>query len=339
MRSKIPRIDVRRAFADYDSLYKSLITAFFVEFVDFAVPEFAGRIDPDSVVFLDKELLKDVFGSGKRIADIVVRCRLLPIDENDRAADRAGERIFLIHVEHQSQREADFPLRMCEYCVRFARTYRCDVYPIALLSYDQPRNAEPDTFAITFPHRTVLQFRFHAVQLNRLNWRDYLKRPGPVSAALMTKMNVAAEDRRRVTLECLRMVATLRLDRTRLRFLSEFIGVNAQLTGSDLEGLHQDVASLPRAERDKIMPLTNSWVEYGRAEGLAKGIEQGIEHGRIDGARDMLCRLAERRLGSPPADVLAAVHAIGDLSRLNDLALHVSDVESWQDLLAYDTAN
>jgi hypothetical protein len=326
MRKTKPRIDIHTALADYDAMYKSLISACFVEFVDFAVPEFAGRIDPDSVVFLDKELLRDLFGNRKRIADIVVRCRLLP---GPGEPGDTTERFFLIHIEHQSEREPDFPLRMCEYCVRIARTHRCKVYPIALFSYDQPRSAEPNTLTIDFPHKTVLQFDYDAVQLNRMDWRDYLNRPSPIVAALMLRMNVAPEDRRRVTLECLRMMATFRMDRSKMRFLSAFIGATARLTRQEHAALLQDIAALPSSERARVMPVTIGWVEYGRA----LGIEQGIEQGRASGVQDLLLRLGERRFGPPSLEVSAAVRAIRDVARLEDLVLCANDVESWQDLL------
>jgi len=47
----------------------------------------------------------------------------------------------------------------------------------------------------------VLDFSFQAIQLNRLNWRDYLRQANPVASALMAKMNIASADRPRVMLE------------------------------------------------------------------------------------------------------------------------------------------
>jgi hypothetical protein len=50
---------------------------------------------------------------------------------------------------------------------------------------------------------------------NRLNWLDFVRKPNPVASALMTKMRIAPGDRPRVKLECLRMLATLKLDKAR----------------------------------------------------------------------------------------------------------------------------
>jgi hypothetical protein len=81
-----------------------------------------------------------------------------------------------------------------------------------IFSFDTPKRAEPDTYKVEFPDRKVLEFNFATIQLNRLNWRDYIDRPNPVAAALMAKMNIAKPDRPKVKAECLRLLVTLRLD-------------------------------------------------------------------------------------------------------------------------------
>jgi hypothetical protein len=45
---------------------------------------------------------------------------------------------------------------------------RLPVYPIAILSYDTPRDLESDTFRIEFPDKVILVFHFTIIQLNRL---------------------------------------------------------------------------------------------------------------------------------------------------------------------------
>ena len=65
----------------------------------------------------------------------------------------------------------------------------------------------------------MLDFHYHVVQLNRLNWRDFAKRENPVASAwmaTMAKMRIAPEDRPRVKLECLRMIARLKLNKAKM---------------------------------------------------------------------------------------------------------------------------
>jgi hypothetical protein len=73
-----------------------------------------------------------------------------------------------------------------------------DVYPIALFSYDRPLRAEPNRFRVEFPDLSVVDFRFRVIQLNRLDWRAFVRQTNPVAAALMAKMKIAARDRPRV---------------------------------------------------------------------------------------------------------------------------------------------
>jgi hypothetical protein len=79
-------------------------------------------------------------------------------------------------------------------------------------TYDTPAREEPSAHHVAFPDLVVLDFTYRVIQLNRLNWRDFVRRPNPVASALMAKMGIAAVDRPKVKLECLRLLATLRLD-------------------------------------------------------------------------------------------------------------------------------
>ncbi|HKV37566.1 MAG TPA: hypothetical protein VJX67_00025 [Blastocatellia bacterium] len=57
--------------------------------------------------------------------------------------------------------------------------------------------------------RVVLDFCYEAIQLDRLDWRDYVRRENPVASALMAKMDIAPEDRSRVKFECLGLLTSL----------------------------------------------------------------------------------------------------------------------------------
>jgi hypothetical protein len=98
----------------------------------------------------------------------------------------------------------NFGRRMFRYFTRLYKKYALPVYPIVFFSYDAPLREEPSSHRVGFPDVTVLNFSYRVIQLNRLNWRDFLRQPNPVASALMAKMGIAAEDRPQVKLECLR---------------------------------------------------------------------------------------------------------------------------------------
>ncbi|GEM_PF-3865043 len=48
------------------------------------------------------------------------------------------------------------------------------------------------------PDFKVLEFNYRVIQLNRLNWRDFLRYQNPAASALMAKMKIAPCDRQRL---------------------------------------------------------------------------------------------------------------------------------------------
>src|SRR5689334_3056764 len=104
----------------HDRNFKMLLTVFFADFVEVFLPELAGYLDPVGLEFLDKELLADLAGGQQRNADLVVKARF-----------RGENAFFMVHLEHQARREADFARRMFRYFARLHEKYPVPVYPIA----------------------------------------------------------------------------------------------------------------------------------------------------------------------------------------------------------------
>ncbi|MDQ2687409.1 MAG: Rpn family recombination-promoting nuclease/putative transposase, partial [Armatimonadota bacterium] len=197
---------------DHGRLFKELLTTFFAEFLDLFLPQVSAYVDRDSFEFLDKEVFIGVTQGEKHEADIVVRARF-----------RNEEAFFLVHVENQSKAQSEFGARMFRYFARLYEKHGLPVYPIVVFSYDAPQRPEPTRFRVAFPDSTVLDFRYRVIQLNRLPWRRYVRQANPVASALMAKMRIAPADRPRVKLECLRLLATLRLDPARTQLISGFV--------------------------------------------------------------------------------------------------------------------
>lgn len=283
---------------DHDRLFKELLTTLFVPFLELFFPAMLAYLDQDSITFLDKEVFTDVSESEELVADIVARVRFLP-----GAAQGNGDGFFLIHIENQSTARSDMSKRMYRYFGRFYDKYDVPIYPIVVFSYDEPRRPEPDTFTLDFPHFTPLRFQYRVVQLNQLNWRDYAGRPNPAASALMAKMRIAPEDRWRVKLECLRLLATLRLDRARMRLISSFVDSYLRLTRAENQALTQAANTagvLTLEEQEVALELTTSWKEEGVQEGfdlgLAEGVQQGMQQGMQQGERQAQERLVLRQL-------------------------------------------
>jgi hypothetical protein len=65
-----------------------------------------------------------------------------------------------------------------------------------------------------------------------------------VASALMTKMAIAPEDRVAVKFECLRLLATLKLDPARMRLISGFIDTYLRLNEAERIEFDEKVAAL-----------------------------------------------------------------------------------------------
>ena len=304
---------------DHDRLFKELLTTFFVEFVELFLPESIQYLDRDSVEFLDKEVFTDVTEGERHEVDLVVRARFW-----------GQSSFFLIHVETQAQSQAQFAQRMFAYFARLHGKYRLAVYPVALFSYDQPQRAEPDEYRVEFPDLEVLAFRFRVVQLNRLDWHDFVERTNPVAAALMAKMRMKPTERPWVKLACLDLLAKLQLDPARRELISGFVDTYLRLTIDEQEVFEEELEKIEPERQEQVMEIVTSWME----KGIEQGIEQGIERGAKQGKQDLVLRMLRKRLGTLASQMEARIDALS-VEQLEDLAVALLDFSTSSDLTAW----
>lgn len=293
---------------DHDRLFKELLTTFFVEFLELFLPEVLVYIERDSIEFLDKEVFTDVTAGVRYEADLIVKVKF-----------RGQDTCFVIHVENQSYKQQDFDKRMFRYFARLYEKFDLPVYPVVLFSYDYPKTPELNSHQIAFPNKVVLQFNYDVIQLNRLNWRDFVRQQNPVASALMAKMNIAPAERRQVKLECLRLLATLRLDPARMRMISGFIDTYLRLNAQEQRLLKADLATIEPKEQEVVMQIVTSWME--------EGIEQGKEQATLS----LVMRLLPRRVGTLTPELEQRVEQLS-LTQLEDLAVALLDFSSVTDL-------
>jgi hypothetical protein len=252
---------------DHDRLFKELVTEFFTDFIDLFFPEVSKYLDRDSVHFLDKEVFTDVTSGDRHEVDVLAKARF-----------KGRDAFFLVHIETQASAQSDFPKRMFRYFARLHEKHDLPVYPIALFSYDAPQRAEPDRYEVSFPDAKVLDFHFRVIQLNRLNWRDFVRRQNPVASALMAKMRIAPEDRPRVKLECLRLLATLKLNPAKMQLIAGFVERYLRLAREEQQVFRVEVAQLLQPEQERVMELTISWKEEGKHEMAVSVVRRQLAH-------------------------------------------------------------
>jgi hypothetical protein len=306
---------------DHDQLFKELLTTFFVEFLELFFPEVRAYLKEDSLVFLDNEFFTDLVTGEKRAADIVVKARFLDRDS-----------FFIINIENQGEPEMEFQQRVFFYFAYFHQRFRLPVYPIVVFYGKRPKKQQPDTYQVEFPDHKVLDFHYRVVQLNRLNWRDYVTHKNPVASALLARMLIAPEDRPFVKLECLRLMVSLKLNQSKMRLISGFIDTYLQLNAKEIEIFKQEAAKIEPRRRKQVMELTTSWMR----EGIEIGVKQGVKQGEKQEALKIVLRLLNRRIGEMSVRLQGRIKKLSvvQLERLSDALLDFTDVKdltTWLD--------
>jgi Domain of unknown function (DUF4351) len=307
---------------DHDQLFKKLISTFFVEFLDLFAPELASYIDRQSVEFLPQEIFTDIIEGEQRIMDLVARVKL---NRRPNEPD-AGKVSVIINCEHESSSIANFDRRLFFYFAQLYREYLEPVYPIVIYSFDAPKKKkEGKQHQVKLPGLKVLEFNYLTIQLNQLDWQDFLKQQNPVAAALMAKMKIDPVDRAKVKLECLRAIVTLKLDPARVALLSWFVDTYLTLNQIEEVEFREKVDKIkPKQQKEQVMQMVTSWME------------QGIEQGEERVALRMVQRSLLRRFGevAPAVDQQLKLLSVQQLEELHDAAYdfsEVSDLLNWLD--------
>lgn len=247
---------------DHYRLFKELISTFFVEFIDLFFSEVLTYLEQESITFLDKEVFTDVTEGEKYESDLIAKVKF-----------QGKDAYFLIHVEAQATAKAQFNRRMFTYFARFHEKFALPVYPIVIFSYDSPNKEADKQYEVIFPDFKVLEFNYQVIQLNRLNWRDFLNQSNPVASALMAKMKIDPKDRPKVKAECLRLLVTLKLDPARMQLISGFVDTYLTLNRSEEIQFQTEIDTFSQPVQEDVMEFTTSWMRQGQVSLVIRQIK------------------------------------------------------------------
>lgn len=285
---------------NHDQLFKELLTTFFVEFLGLFFPSVLEYLDTDSIQFVDKELFTDLVRGEKNILDLVALAKFQQQDYS-----------FLVHIENQASNAPEFNQRMFRYFCSLFLKYDRPIYPIVVFSYDSPQRLDRNNFVIDFPDGQVLNFDYKIVQLNRLNWRDFLHQKNPVAAALMAKMRIDPLDRPTVKAQCLRLMVTLKLDPAKMQLISGFVDSYLRLNSTEEALFQSELGTMDTREQEQIMQITTSWEQKGQS--------------------NTILRLLNRKLGNLPEEIATRIKSL-EPNQLDSLTEDLLDFETFDDL-------
>lgn len=306
---------------DDDAPWKEAIELYFQEFMTFFFPELAPQIDwKQPYEFLDKELQQVVRDAdlGRRWADKLAKVWL-----ND-----GTETWILIHIEVQSQYQADFAQRMYLYNYRLSDRYNRSVASLAILADDRPSwkptSYKKDTLG------TQIHFTFSSAKLLDFdqNWTDLEANLNPFSTVVMAHLK-ARETKRNVytrkewKLRLTRRLYELGYSRNDILELYRFIDWLIELP-APIEAMFQQELAL--FEGDGTMRYVST-IER-------QGIEKGIEKGKQELGQSLILRQLKRRVGDLPESIIEQLHQllIDDLEALGEALLdfeQMDDLKQW----------
>ena len=94
----------------------------------------------------------------------------------------------------------------------------------------------------------------------------------------------------------------------------------------------QEIAKVePKEMRDRIMQLTNPWIEAGKQEGLQQGLQRGLQRGRHQGEAELVLKQLGRRLGILSAAQEESIRKL-PLSKIEELGEALLEFSSREDL-------
>jgi hypothetical protein len=258
--------------ADYDSPWKEALDAYFEAFLALLLPHVHALIDwSRGHESLDKEFQQIVREAeiGRRYVD-----KLVKVWTKD-----GVECWVLIHVEVQTTRDADFPLRMYVYHYRIFDRYNKPVASIAVLA-DEDGNWRPSEYhAERFGCESIL--RFPTVKLV-----DFVQREAELEASLNpfakvvlahlkaheTKDNAA--DRHAWKLRLVRGLYERGFSAKDVRELFRVIDWMMELPPPLSDVFWQELTQI---QEEKRMPFITSVERIGLRTGLREGIESMLE--------------------------------------------------------------
>ncbi len=271
---------------------------------------------------------------GATLADKLMRVHLL----------NGGETWLLIHIEVQSQHEAEFARRMFVFYYRILDRYNRGVVSIAVLG-DESKAWRPSEY-LTSCFGTEMRFRFAAVKL--IDWEDTTKRQELEAGAnpfasivfahldsLRTKGNPA--QRLQAKWGLIRRLYTHGWTPEQVRQLYRLIDWFLELLKPLEEQLRIDLYVY---EEEKKMPYVSSIERLAKEEGWQvgrqAGRQEGLEEGRRKGLVESIERAVEVRFPEVGTALNERLRAVSEFQKLEEIQRAIfrgSNVEDIDKLL------
>ena len=295
----------------HDRLFKTLLRAFFEDFLELALPHLSGRLKGEAAEFLDKEVLTDLPGRSRRELDLVAKV----------PARGSSPNIVLIHVEIERTFRASTARRLWRYYLHLLLRHQLPVVPVVLFLRGGPPGPEARVHREEVLGTVVAELHYTAMGLSRAQAESWLERPQPLAAGLAALMKPSALSPAEHKLACLSRIATAKLDEARRFLLVNTVETYLQLKETDQSAFRK---LLGRPTHREVHAMEMTWADKIAAEAETKGL--------LSGGRRIVLSLLERRFGPLPAATVGRLEAIDDPQVLERIGHDLLDAESLEAL-------
>ncbi len=191
-----------------------------------------------------------------------------------------------------------------------------------LYSHDAPQTLQPNSYTIEFSGWKILEFNYRVIQLNQLNWQDFVNQRNPVASALMSKMRIDTQQRPQVKLVSLQLLTSLGLNPAQIQLISGFIDTYLELNPEEQRAFAEQLAKIEPRQEEQVMEIVTSWMR------------EGIEQGKQQEALSLIVRMLTRRFGLLTPQLRSQIENLS-VTQLEDLGealldfTAVGDLEAW----------
>ncbi len=307
----------------HDQLWKTVLWAFFAEFVELFFPEVAERLDFSRIRLIEKEIFTDLPVGARREPDLLVEAY---------AKDGEVETI-LIHIEVQARREINVPYRMWEYYSLLRLRWKHRVFPVVVYLSAGAGGLTEEHYEESLFSKEIIRFRYSAVGLPDLPAEEYLERENILAPALSALMREERVSRVRRKLRAYQRLARTQLDDARRSLLVNVIDRYLKLNQEEEAEITLLVEDSDLQEvKEMLTAYEERGLKKGIERGIAQGIEQGITQGILRGKRETLLRLLRHRFNDLPEEVVTRIEQIEEAGELDALADKVLDARALEDM-------
>ena len=285
----------------YDAATKDLIETDPAGWVSFL----GGTASPESVRLVDADL-----SSVTASADKIIR-----VEEPEP---------WLLHLELQASRDSSLARRMLRYNALLHERHLLPVASVAVLLRSSANDLQlRGELSIRPAIGRGWSFRYDVVRVWELSPDVFLN--GPIGLIPLAPLGRIRETELPDLIEAMRgrigpqPEPALRGKLWVATYLLMGLRYNDALIGQLLSGVQQ-------------MEESTTYQAIVK-RGLQQGIQQGIQQGSLFEARKVLSLAAMPKFGTPTAEIRAAIDAISDVTRLENLATRIHTSASWDELL------